>query len=202
MKRIISELVPSELISLDITMEELIFLLLKYLKGWTEISLTNNQGYDKDKLIFYDAFIGSIIRKSEELIKLYPELKKDSFIQSWLYQGKLYRVIHRNIVENKRNKRGYSCRMPKVEYHEMITHWTKDRSFKALKHKLSETDKYIILETDTKDRLAFDVNKFRKIHNEEELYTQDEDEVIFLMYKDYIKEYPPMSIKQFNDMIN
>lgn len=56
--------------------------------------------------------------------------------------------------------------------------------------------RYIILEADTGDHLAFDVNKFRQVNNAQEIYTQDENEIIFPMYHDNTQEYR-MTIKEF-----
>ena len=54
----------------------------------------------------------------------------------------------------------------------------------------------IILEADTQDHLAFDVNKFRKTYKCEKHNTEKEREVIFPMYKECIKEYK-MSVNEF-----
>ena len=86
--------------------------------------------------------------------------------------------------------------MPEIEYHGMISHWTKDYTFKGLLHKLPSKEKYIILEADTQDHIGFDVNKFRKSFNCEKPNTEIEQEIIFPMYKDCIKEYR-MTINEF-----
>ena len=190
----ISELVPPIM-----NEDDLKCLLSLYLKGWTEIPFNLNDSYDKNELIFYDGFIGTILRKAEELIKFAPTLKNDEFIKTWLYQGKLYRVIHPYPKEDRRCKGGFRNAFPKVEYHGMITHWTKDSEFKAFK-KLTSGEKYIILEADTKDHLAFDINLYRKKNGIDEEYTKDEEEVIFPMYKENINEYK-MTIEEFNNTI-
>jgi hypothetical protein len=81
----------------------------------------------------------------------------------------------------------------------MITHWTTDFSFEALTHKLGLNTKYIILEADTQNRLAFDVNKFREINEINEVYTKKEDEIIFPIYRKHIKEFF-MTINDFKDL--
>ena len=62
--------------------------------------------------------------------------------------------------------------------------------------KIFDDEEYIILEADTGDHLAFDVNKFRQVNNVQEIYTQDENEIIFPMYQDNTQEYR-MTIKEF-----
>ncbi len=86
--------------------------------------------------------------------------------------------------------------MPKLNYHNMISHWTDDYTFNGLMYKLSSKETYIILEANTQTHLAFDVNKFRKQYNCENPYTAKEREIIFPMYKDCIKEYH-MSVNEF-----
>jgi len=88
--------------------------------------------------------------------------------------------------------------MPEVNYHGMITHWTSDYSFKGLlaTAKIFDNEEYVILEAETGEHLAFDVNKFRKANNVIEPYTQGENEIIFPMYKENIKEYR-MTIRAF-----
>lgn len=189
----------SELVPLKMQEDELEYLLIHYLKSWTEIPLERNARYDKNELLFYDGFIGMVLKRAEELVRYQPEYLNDELIRSFLYQGKLYRVIHPCRIDDRRCKQGFRYGLPKVDYHGMITHWTKDRTFESLRHKLSCREKYIILEADTKDRVAFDINKFRKNNGIIEQFTQDEEEVIFPMYKDYITEYR-MSIEQFNEI--
>lgn len=189
----------SKLVPLKMQEDELRDILLQYLKDWTEIPLEPTGGFDKNELAFYDGFIGMVLKKSEELLRYQSEYLNDELIQSFLYQGKLYRVIHPCEIKDRRCKRGFRYGLPKVDYHGMITHWTKDRTFKALRHKLSCQEEYIILEADTKDRVAFDINKFRRENGNREQFTQGEEEVIFPMYNNYITEYR-MSIEQFNDI--
>ena len=80
--------------------------------------------------------------------------------------------------------------MPEVNYHRMVTHWTSDYTFTGLlaTAKIFDDEEYIILEADTREHLAFDVNKFRKVNDAQEPYTQGENEIIFPMYKENIKE--------------
>lgn len=92
--------------------------------------------------------------------------------------------------------------MPKVEYHGMISHWTKDYTFKGFLHKLPSKQKYIILEADTQDHIGFDVNKFRKEYDCEKPNTEIEQEIIFPMYKDCIKEYRMTINEFFNQFIS
>lgn len=119
-----------------------------------------------------------------------------AFIDSWKYQGKIYRVIHAQHYIDNNNKLHY--RLPKVRYHKMVTHWTTDYNFKKLQHKLSPTTKCIILEADTLNHFGFDVNKFRKSNNCENFFTEEENEIIFPMFKENIKEYH-MTIAEFID---
>ena len=141
--------------------DEWIYFLIRCLKGWTEIPFSPTNGYNKDVLKFYDGIIGLLLKQTEQFQKEYPDVLSKEFVNAWKYQGKIYRVMHSLIVENNKNKSGYSFRLPNVEYHGMISHWTTDYTFDAL-HKLSRSTKYIILEADTKEHIAFDVNSFRE----------------------------------------
>lgn len=179
--------------------EDWIYILINYINGWTEIPLSNYGGYDVDKLKFYDGFIGYLIKQTEYFLKEYPDILDKKFVDSWKYQGKIYRIIHQIEVGDNKAEDGYSYKLPEVEYHEMISHWTDDYTFQGLMYKLSDDEPYIILEADTHNHLAFDVNKFRKTYNCENPYTAKEREIIFPMYKDCIKEYH-MSVKEFIQM--
>ncbi len=179
--------------------EEWIYILIKYLDGWTEIPLNSTCGYNLDELKFYDGFIGFLLKQTEKYMKEYPNDLDKQFLDSWKYQGKLYRIIHKRIIKNSKTKEGISCKLPKVDYHGMISHWTDDYTFKGLMYKLNFNEKYIILEADTHDHLAFDINKFRQSYNCQKPNTEKEREIIFPMYKDCIKEYH-MSISEFINM--
>jgi hypothetical protein len=186
--------------SIYLSDDDWIYFLSRCLKGWTEIPLSQTNGYDKDVLKFYDGIIGLLLKQTERFQKMYPNALNTEFVNAWKYQGRIYRVIHSRIEENNRNKSGYSCRLPKVEYHGRITHWTTDYTFYAL-HKLSRSTKYIILEADTKEHIAFDINGFREKYECLEEYTKGEQEIIFPMYKECIKEYR-MTINEFVEMKN
>lgn len=181
--------------------EEWIYFLIRILKGWTEIPLSIESGYNRDTLKFYDGIIGLLLKQTEEIQKEYPNFLNMDFVNTWKYQGKIYRVLHPQVTENKKNKCGYSFKLPKVEYHDMISHWTIDYTFDALLYKLNCSTKYIILEADTKEHFAFDVNRFRAKNNYSEKYTQKEQEIIFPMYKECITEYR-MTINEFVGMKN
>lgn len=174
------------------------YIILQYLKEWTEIPLTTNDGYDIEELKFFDGFIGTLLKQTEALMSEYPSFLDKEFVDSWKYQGKLYRVIHPHYVFDDGVIEPRTI-MPEVNYHRMITHWTSDYTFSGLMYKLSPDEKYIILEADTGDHLAFDVNKFREANNVIEPYTQGENEIIFPMYKECIKEYR-MTINEFIEM--
>lgn len=176
--------------------EQWIDILQQYLNGWTEIPLNNNSGYNLDELKFYDGFIGLLLKQTERYLKECPDVLDKDFIYSWIYQGKLYRIIHANHVENNKTKSGYSYKLPKVEYHSMITHWTDDYTFSGLMYKLNRKEKYIILEADTNEHIGFDVNRFRKIYNCEKSNTEKEREIIFPMYRECIIKHR-MSIDEF-----
>ncbi len=182
--------------NIDLEDEEWIYILIKILKSWTEIPLNITSGYDTDNLKFYDGIIGSLIRQTEELYKDFPEHLDMNFVNSWKYQGKIYRVLHSRGVADDTNDDGYSLSLPDVEYHGMVSHWTTDYTFDALLYKLSSKAEYIILEADTKEHFAFDVNCFRERYKCSEMYTQNEEEIIFPMYKDCITEYR-MTIEEF-----
>ena len=172
-------------------------ILARYLKEWTEIPLSPIGGYIKDKVRYYDEYIGSIIRKAEEILSEEQDvIMYADFLESWKYQGILYRVIHPSPHEDKRYTDGYRFNLPIIDYHRMISHWTDDYTFSGLMYKLSDKVEYIILEADTENHLAFDVNRFRRKYGFEERYTEKEREFIFPMYKECIKEYR-MSIEEF-----
>lgn len=185
-----------DMLNIHFSDKQWIYILQQYINGWTEIPLNNSSGYDLDELKFYDGFIGLLLKQTERYLKECPdELDKD-FINSWKYQGKLYRIIHANHVVNNKTKRGYSYKLPKVRYHGMITHWTDDYTFKGLMYKLNMKEKYIILEANTNEHIGFDINRFRKTYNCEKANTEKEREIIFPMYKECISEQH-MSIDEF-----
>ena len=174
--------------------EEWLYILERYLKGWTETPLTYLNGYDVDTLKFYDGLIGTLLKHTEKIYKICPDFLDGRFIGSWKYQGRLYRVMH-PVLNVDENGNEHSA-LPDVEYHGMITHWTDDYTFSGLLQKLNPDCVHIILEANTGDHFAFDVNGFRKEYGCEEQYTQKEREFIFPMYKECIKEYR-MTINEF-----
>lgn len=176
--------------------EEWIYILIKYLNGWTEIPLSNSGGYDVNELKFYDGFIGYLLKQTEHFLKEYPKILNKEFVDSWKYQGKIYRIIHEMEFEDENAEDGYSYKLPNVEYHGMISHWTDDFTFQGLMYKLNTETPYIILEAYTQDHIAFDVNKFRKQYNCENPFIAKEREIIFPMYKECINEYR-MSVSEF-----
>lgn len=175
------------------------YIILQYLKEWTEIPLNPTYGYDLEELKFFDGFIGTLLKQTESLMSdPYADVDND-FVDTWKYQGKLYRVLHR--ITNVDNNGKEHSRLPRVRYHRMITHWTSDYTFEGLlaTAKIFDDEEYIILEADTGEHLAFDVNKFREANNVIEPYTHRENEIIFPMYKECIKEYR-MTISEFIKM--
>ena len=181
----------------DFTDDEWIYVIIKYLKGFTEIPLSYTSGYDIENLKFYDGLIGTLLKHTEEMSNNCPQMLNNKFVGSWKYQGKLYRVLHKPITFGKWNRK--RLHFPKINYHGMITHWTDDCTFKGLLEKLSDTEEYIILEADTKEHFAFDVNKFRRTYKCEEIYTAKEREIIFPMYRENIIEYR-MTVNDFIQM--
>lgn len=104
------------------------YIILQYLKEWTEIPLNPNYGYDIVELKFFDGFLGTLLKQTEFFVKeCLSEVNKE-FVGSWKYQGKLYRVMHSHYVFND-NSIEPRIVMPKVNYHRMITHWTDDYTF-------------------------------------------------------------------------
>lgn len=183
--------------NMSFTDDEWKLIILEYLRVWTGISLTTNGGYDIEDLKFFDGLLGTLLKHTEYLLKEYPSFLDKEFVDSWKYQGKIYRVIHPHYDPDD-NAAEPRTIMPEVNYHRMITHWTSDYTFKGLlaTAKIFDDEEYIILEADTGEYLAFDVNKFRKANNVIEPYTQGENEIIFPMYKENIKEYR-MTIQEF-----
>lgn len=183
--------------NMSFTDDEWKLIILEHLRVWTGISLTTNGGYDIEDLKFFDGLLGTLLKHTEYVLKEYPSYLDKEFVDSWKYQGKLYRVLHPHYVFDKDSVEPHTM-MPEVNYHGMITHWTNDYTFKGLlaTAKIFDDEEYIILEADTGEHLAFDVNKFRKANNVIEPYTQGENEIIFPMYKENIKEYR-MTIQEF-----
>lgn len=176
--------------NMSFTDDEWKLIIIEYLRLWTGVPLTSNGGYDIEDLKFFDGLLGTLLKHTELLIKEYPSFLDKEFVDSWKYQGRLYRVIH-PLYEPDDNSTEPRIIMPEVNYHRMITHWTSDYTFEGLlrSNKIFDDEEYIILEADTGNHLAFDVNKFRKANNAEERYTQGEEEIIFPMYEECIKEY-------------
>lgn len=141
-------------------------IIIEYLRVWTSIPLTTNGGYDIEDLKFFDGLLGTLLKHTEYLLKEYPSYLDKEFVDSWKYQGKLYRVIHPNYVFDNDSIEPHTV-MPEVNYHGMITHWSSDYTFEGLlaTAKIFDDEEYIILEADTSDHLAFDVNKFRQVNN-------------------------------------
>lgn len=181
---------------LHFTDSEWIQIITEYVKGFTELPLTTSEGYSVEDLKFFDGLLGTLLKHTKWILEEIPQEINNEFVNSWMYQGKLYRCMH-GVAKYNCGKE--SCSLPTVDYHGMITHWTTDFEFKGLLHKLSNDVEYIILETDTQDNLAFDVNKFRKTYGCQEVFTEKEREVIFPLCKENTKEYR-MTIKQFVQM--
>lgn len=188
--------------NMSFTDDEWKIIIIEYLRVWTSIPLTTNGDYDIENLKFFDGLLGTLLKHTESLLKEYPPFLDKEFVDSWKYQGKLYRVIHPHYVFDDDSVEPRTV-MPEVNYHRMITHWTSDYTFRGLlaTAKIFDDEEYIILEADTGDHLAFDVNKFRKANSVIEPYTQGENEIIFPMYRENIKEYR-MTIKEFIRMKN
>ena len=188
--------------NMSFTDDEWKIIIIEYLRVWTSIPLTTNGDYDIENLKFFDGLLGTLLKHTESLLKEYPPFLDKEFVDSWKYQGKLYRVIHPHYVFDDDSVEPRTV-MPEVNYHRMITHWTSDYTFTGLlaTAKIFDDEEYIILEADTGEHLAFDVNKFRQANNAQEVYTQGENEIIFPMYRENIKEYR-MTIKEFIRMKN
>ena len=180
--------------NIDISDDEWIEILKKCLVEWTETPLSPLGGCDMDDVRFFDGLFGTLLKQTERIATQNPSMLDRKFVDSWKYQGKLYRVIHEHMVFDENGN--YQVIMPEVDYHGMIAHWTDDYTFKGLQYKLHPDEEYIILEADTGNHFAFDVNKFRKKHHCRNRNTDKEREFIFPMYKDCIKEYR-MSITEF-----
>ena len=182
---------------MSFTDDEWKLIIIEYLRVWTGIPLTPNGGYDIEDLKFFDGLLGTLLKHTEFLMKKWPSILDKEFVDSWKYQGKLYRVMHPHYMFDDDSIEPRTI-MPEVNYHRMITHWTSDYTFKGLlaTAKIFDDEEYIILEADTREHLAFDVNKFREVNDVQEPYTQGENEIIFPMYKENIKEYR-MTIREF-----
>lgn len=186
---------------MNFTDEQWIYIIAQYLNSWTEIPLNIDSGYDREKVKFYDGLIGRLLKDTEYYLKNHPNVLDQEFVNSWLYCGKIYRIIHQCYKKSNKTKSGYTCRLPKVEYHGMISHWTTDYTFKGMKHKIYHDEKFIILEANTKDHIAFNINKFRKTYGYRNYNTEREKEIIFPMYKDYTIEHR-MTISEIIELKN
>lgn len=181
--------------------EECVDILSTVLSSWTEIPLSPIDGYDKNYVRQHDRIIGTLLRETELLLKNSPNKVNNSFFNSWMYKGKLYRIIHVSPVEDARCEDGFRYELPKIDYHGMIAHWTTDYTFKGLMYKLSPEVESIILEADAAEHIGFDINRFRKTYGFENSFLTNENEVIFPMYKNCITEYK-MSINDFIQIKN
>ena len=164
--------------------------LQKILRSWTQIPFTSNDGYSLEEVKDYDQILGELLRQAEHSLKRNLNVGCGDFLESWVYQGTIYRVMH-GVVDDQ----GYAS-LPKVNYHRMVTHWTNNYTFEGLPNKISRDERCIILEANTGNHIAFDVNGFRRKYGCQEPFTEKEHEIIFPMYKDCIKEYR-MSINEF-----
>lgn len=81
-------------LNMSFTDDEWKLIILEYLRVWTGISLTTNGGYDIEDLKFFDGLLGTLLKHTEYLLKEYPSFLDKEFVDSWKYQGKIYRVIH------------------------------------------------------------------------------------------------------------
>lgn len=178
---------------MQISDEDWKYIILQYLNEWTEIPFTSSEGYDIDEVRFFDGLLGYLLKWAEKIKTQNPEQAVLEFINSWQYQGKLYRVMH---TCNFSTNGGEDFRLPEVNYHRMITHWTTDPTFGGLRHKLLTHEKYVILEADTGNHIALDVNKFRQANNCGTAFTEKENEIIFPLYQEITKEYR-MTIDEF-----
>ena len=112
--------------------DEWIEIIKEYLAEWTEIPLSTNGQYNKDDLRFFDGLLGTLLKQTEYFVSCNPHCLNKKFVESWKYQGKLYRVMHEHMVWDSNGNR--TVVMPEVEYHGMITHWTDDYTFKGILH--------------------------------------------------------------------
>ena len=51
--------------------DEWLYMVERYLKGWTETPLTISGGYSIETLKFYDGFLGTLLKHTERLSKEY-----------------------------------------------------------------------------------------------------------------------------------
>lgn len=132
------------------------------------------QKYNFLNLKFYDGLIGYVIEKYNRDFKNKEYMSQDNlhFMNTWKYNGKIYRVIDANLNE--------------IKYHNMIASWTKSiDAFDSFNH-LYKSEKYTFLIADTKDNFGFDVNKYKHFFGVENDYIQHEKEIIFPMNESYV----------------
>lgn len=165
---------------------------------WTERPQLGD-GYNERLLKLYDALIWTVVENFKEYRKsLIDTIKSqekrrqkkddfmffpiadsrpaledlDDFINTWKYQGIIYRVI--------------DCHIDKVKYHGKIASWTDDiNAFSDFNH-LSKSQEYTFLIGDTKNEWGFDVNKYRDNIDVKHIYTEHESEIIFPMKRKYV----------------
>lgn len=68
-----------------------------------------------------NGLLGTLLKHTEFLTKEYPSTLDKEFVDSWKYQGKIYRVIHPHYVFDTDSTEPRTV-MHKVNYHGMITH--------------------------------------------------------------------------------
>lgn len=168
-------------------------IIANYVMSWVEEPLSSGDDYNIDRLKFYDGLLGYLLKETERYIQegvFDSDIIDTNFMNSWLYRGPIYRVLHKNNNGN----------MPKVNYHGMIGHWTKDYHFGGLNYKLDFNDTFIVLKSDTGDHIGFDVTKYIICNNLRPSPILNEREIIYPMIKRNVTEYK-MSINEFIRMM-
>ena len=118
---------------------------------------------------------------NDDLLLKLDEINKD--IESWKYNGKVYRVVN--------------CKKHEVEYHELIASWVSNiKAFESFNH-LCKNSKYTFLIGNTGKDWAFNVNKYREHINNRHRYTEHESEIILPMNEKYVTDIFYGTLEEF-----
>lgn len=178
------------------------FMLALTISQFREIPLCSG-GYDEEGLRFYDGVLGNLIRARDEFLKtgIYSILDGYAeFASHWEYHGDIYRVLDKAYVYPK-NGEPY-LRMPIIKWHGMVASWSSSYDFTTGFNHIYSDALYTIIRANTGNSVGVDVNKLTSYLNGYNLYTKDEEEVIFPMKKEFVvKVYKHITPNEFKELM-
>lgn len=177
------------------------------MRQFREFPLCNNEGYDEEGLRFYDGVLGSLIRmrnkmrlaQKERDVQKIPEY--EAFASKWVYQGDIYRVIGEAYVYEDGDDEPH-MEMPEIKWHGMIASWSSSYDFTTGFNHIYSDAKYTIIHANTGDSVGIDANKLGKYLGYYNPYTEEENEVIFPMVKEFVvKVYEEITPIEFKSLM-